>query len=419
MNSIATTASKDKVRKKYAGKNPARAIIHYILSKLKHGRIVISEGHERTCFGSNEGLCAQIRILDRRFYSRVLTGGSIGAAEAYVEKLWETDDLTPLIRLMARNMSVLDTIENSFGWLLLPFRAIRHKLKRNSKSGARQNILAHYDLGNDMYQSFLDRRMMYSSAIYRSARNDLETASEYKLEVICKKLKLTPTDNVLEIGSGWCGFAIYAAQRYGCHITTTTISDAQYREGKRRVAKAGLQDRITLLKKDYRELSGKFDKLVSIEMVEAVGHEFHPRFFKTCSSLLKDNGRMVLQAITINDQSYQKYRRSVDFIQKYIFPGGCLLSNSRMLELIAKQTNMVVRNLEDFGPDYARTLYDWRKRFNDAFAGLKESGRYDERFRRLWNFYLCYCEGGFLERTISVVQLAAVKPLAIDREHLQ
>ena len=412
MNSITTTISGSKVRKKNAGKTLAGKIIHRILSRLKNGRIVISDGGHRCSFGDGEDLCAHIRVLDRRFYSRVLTGGSIGAAEAYVHKLWETDDLTAIVRLMARNMSVLDTIENRFGWLLLPFRFISHKLKRNSKSGARRNILAHYDLGNDMYQTFLDSRMMYSSAIYPTAGADLETASEYKLETICRKLNLKATDKVLEIGSGWCGFAIYAARRYGCHITTTTISDAQYREGRKRIARAGLQNRITLLKRDYRDLSGTFDKLVSIEMVEAVGHEFHPTFFKTCGRLLKDNGRMVLQAITINDQSYQKYRRGVDFIQKYIFPGGCLLSNSRMLELIAKQTDMVVRNLDDFGPDYARTLRDWRQRFNNAFSSLKEAG-YDERFRRLWNFYLCYCEGGFTERTISVVQLVAEKPRAL------
>lgn len=417
MNSITTTMNKDKAGRKQISGNLARAMIHRMLSRLQYGRIVISDGKHRSSFGTGEELSAHIRVLDNRFYSRVLTGGSIGAAEAYIEKLWETEDLTALVRLMARNMRVLDTIENRFGWLLLPFRFISHRLKRNSRSGSKRNILAHYDLGNDMYQSFLDDRMMYSSAIYPTAESDLETASAYKLETICEKLKLRPTDKVLEIGSGWCGFAIYAASRYGCHVTTTTISDAQYREGKKRIAEAGLQDRITLLKKDYRDLSGSFDKLVSIEMVEAVGHEFHPTFFKTCGRLLKENGRMLLQAITINDQSYQKYRRSVDFIQKYIFPGGCLLSNSRMLELIAKRTDMVVRNLEDFGPDYAKTLRDWRRRFNHAFSSLKEAG-YDERFRRLWNFYLCYCEGGFLERTISVVQLTAVKPQAPDREYL-
>ena len=374
MNSIATTASNDKAGRRFAGDRFFRTMVHRILSRLKHGKIVIRDGRDCTSFGNDQELCAKITVLDGRFYFKVLTGGSIGAAEAYIDKLWETDDLTKIIRIMARNMRVVDTMENRFGWLLAPFRYITHLLNKNSKSGARRNILAHYDLGNEMYKSFLDRRMMYSSALYPSEKSDLESAAEYKLETICRKLDLKPSDTVLEIGSGWCGFAIYAARRYGCHITTTTISDAQYQEGLKRIAEAGLQDRITLLKKDYRDLSGSFDKLVSIEMVEAVGHAFHPVFFKTCGTLLKKNGRMLLQAITINDQAYEKYRKSVDFIQKYIFPGGCLLSNARMLDMISQQTDMVVRNLEDFGPDYARTLRDWHRRFNHSFSKLKESG---------------------------------------------
>jgi cyclopropane-fatty-acyl-phospholipid synthase len=251
--------------------------------------------------------------------------------------------------------------------------------------------------------------MMYSSAIYAEKSSSLEEASINKLEVICNKLDLKETDRVIEIGTGWGGFAIHAAKNYGCHVTTTTISEAQYREAKERVQAAGLEDKITLLKKDYRDLSGQYDKLVSIEMIEAVGYNYLSEYFRKCGSLLKDNGLMLIQAITIQDQKFNQYARSVDFIQRHIFPGGCLASNRKMLELICDTTNMVVQNLEDYGIHYARTLKEWRKRFNANFSKLQDHG-FDERFRRLWEFYLCYCEGGFLEKSISVVQLVAAKP---------
>jgi cyclopropane-fatty-acyl-phospholipid synthase len=282
-------------------------------------------------------------------------------------------------------------------------------LNRNSRHGSRKNILAHYDLGNDLYKEFLDPTMMYSSAIYPSASSSLEEAAEYKLDHICKRLNLGPQDSVIEIGSGWGGFALHAASRYGCHVTTTTISDAQYAEAKRRIELAGLTDRITLLKKDYRDLEGTYDKLVSIEMIEAVGYHYLPTFFKKCGTLLKSGGTMLLQAITIRDQQFKSYVNDVDFIQKHIFPGGCLTSNSHMLKLIAEKSDMVVRNIEDFGLDYARTLSDWKERFLSAFPKLEKQG-YDERFRRLWEFYLSYCEGGFRERSISVVQLVSTRP---------
>ena len=336
-------------------------------------------------------------------------GGSIGAGEAYVDNLWRTDDLTKLIRIMVRNSDFLEDIEKRFSWFFKPFRILKHRLNFNSRSGSRKNILSHYDLGNEMYQSFLDPTMMYSSAMYPEETSSLEEASYHKLETICKKLDLQPTDEVIEIGSGWCGFAIHAARNYGCRVTTVTISDAQYEEGLQRIKEALLQDKITLLKKDYRDIEGTFDKLVSIEMIEAVGHHYHPRFFATCNKLLRDNGMMLLQAITIRDQAYKKYQNSVDFIQRHIFPGGCLISNERMLQLLGSKTDMVTRSIDDFGFDYARTLKDWRNRFNQSFSKLKTLG-YDDPFKRLWNYYLCYCEGGFLERAISVVQLVASKP---------
>ena len=379
------------------------------LNRLQHGKIVLHEGEKTWVFGKGDEPRAHITVLSGTFYSKVLFGGSIGAGETYVDKIWEVDDLTALVRIMVLNMSLLDRMERGFAWLLRPLYLVRHFLNINSKKGSKRNILAHYDLGNTMYESFLDPAMMYSAAIYPEAGSSLEEASLHKLDTICKKLDLQPNDRVIEIGTGWGGFALHAARNYGCHITTTTISDAQYLEAKKRVAAAGLTDKITLLKKDYRELTGKYDKLVSIEMIEAVGHRFLPGYFKKCGELLKADGLMLLQAITISDQKYKQYARSVDFIQRYIFPGGCIPSNTVMLQHISRQSDMVVRGIEDFGFHYARTLKDWRSRFNESFASLRSKG-YDDTFKRLWEFYLCYCEGGFLERSISVVHLVAARP---------
>ena len=407
MNSIATN---DQVFSPAASLSSrwAKSMFIKLVERIKYGRIAVCEGKERMVFGDDGSDPVTITVLSPEFYSRVIYGGSIGAGEAFVDNLWQTDDLTRLVQIMARNMTLLEKIEQRFSWLLQPLRIIKHRLNDNSRSGSRKNILSHYDLGNEMYQSFLDPTMMYSSAIYPDETSSLEAASLHKLKTICEKLALGPVDHVIEIGSGWCGFALYAAQNYGCRVTTVTISDAQYEEGMRRIKEAGLEDRITLLKKDYRDVEGRFDKLVSIEMIEAVGHRYHPQFFATCSKLLKDNGLMLLQAITIRDQAYKKYINSVDFIQRHIFPGGCLISNERIVQLLSKRTDMVMRNLEDIGFDYARTLEDWRHRFNNSFSHLKRFG-YDDSFKRLWNFYLCYCEGGFRERAISVVQLVASK----------
>ena len=307
------------------------------------------------------------------------------------------------------NLNMLSRLEKSCGWLLHPYRLVQHRRNRNNRSGAKRNIISHYDLGNDLYETFLDSRMMYSSAIYPDDSSDLEEAAGHKLDIICRKLELKPGDSVIEIGSGWGGFAIHAAAHYGCKVTTTTISEAQYEEAQRRIEAAGLEDRITLLKKDYRDLDGSFDKLVSIEMIEAVGHEFLADYFAKCSCLLKSSGKMLLQAITICDQAYDHYLKGVDFIQRHVFPGGCLVANKVMFDLIARKTDMVVRALEDYGLDYARTLKDWRIAFGRSTDGLELKG-YDDRFRRLWNYYLAYCEGGFRERWISVVHLVATKP---------
>lgn len=408
-NSSTVTRCAPATAKKSLPVSWARSLVLKMLAKLQHGQIVLNEGDKEWTFGNGGALRAVLTVNDHSFYRKILLGGSIGGGEAYVDGIWKVDDLTALVRIMVLNMDFLDRMERGFAWFFRPVDLFRHALNANSKGASKRNILAHYDLGNEMYAAFLDPTMMYSSAIYPSADSSLEEAANHKLAVICAKLNLQASDRVIEIGTGWGGFAIYAAKHYGCHVTTTTISDAQYREAATRVAQAGLSDKITLLRSDYRDLRGQYDKLVSIEMIEAVGHRYLPLFFAKCGELLKPDGKMLLQAITITDQKYKQYAATVDFIQRYIFPGGCLPSNSRMLELIAAKTDMVVRQIDDFGFDYARTLRDWRNRFHASFADLRGKG-YDETFKRLWDYYLCYCEGGFLERSISVVHLVASRP---------
>ena len=387
-----------------------KTLLFRLLKELRNGQLIVREPGKELRFGNGESdLSATISVKQATFYRKALFGGSIGAADAYIDGDWETDNLTDVIRILARNQQVLQEMEKRFALLTVPLERLRHLLRPNNRSGSKKNVLAHYDLGNDMYQTFLDPTMMYSSAIYPHAESTLEDAAVYKLDHICQRLQLRAEDHVIEIGTGWGGFAIHAATTYGCHVTTTTISDAQHAEASRRIKAAGLEDKITLLKKDYRELEGKYDKLISIEMIEAVGYKYLPEFFKICSDLLKPDGLMLLQAITLNDQQYKEYLRSVDFIQSHVFPGGCILSNQTLFDQIAKNTDMVVRNLEDIGLHYARTLKDWRERFTSNSQEISRLG-YDERFKRLWEYYFCYCEGGFRERTISTVQLVAAKP---------
>lgn len=411
----------------------ARKLIFRALQHIQFGSLTIIEAFgeqapKTNSFGSvststasssavgRHSLNVTLMIHDSAVYRQLLLGGSIALADSYINGEWDTDDLTGLIRLAARNLAVLNKLESRFAGVSKAFEKAKHQLRKNDKSGSKSNILAHYDLGNDMYQRFLDDTMMYSSAVYKNTEATLAEAQQHKLALICQRLQLSADDHVIEIGTGWGGFAIYAATHYGCQITTTTISDAQYEEAQSRVKAAGLSDKITLLKQDYRELTGQYDKLVSIEMIEAVGHEYLPTFFAKCNSLLKPTGLMVLQAITFNDQNYQDYINSVDFIQTHIFPGGCLLSNQELNNQFTEQTDMVIKQLHDYGFDYAHTLRDWRA----AFMGQREeivALGYDETFIRLWDFYFCYCEGGFLERTIGVVQLTAVKPDNIDIMH--
>ncbi|WP_081933482.1 SAM-dependent methyltransferase [Shewanella mangrovi] len=387
----------------------ARSVLFKALGGLANGAITLVEGAQQYHFGDKHAdLRVTLTINDPSCYQRLVFGGSIGAAEAYILEQWRCDDLTVLVRIFARNLLLLQRLEQRFSWLTNSWHLLRHRFSRNSKSGSKRNILAHYDLGNDLYQQFLDRDMLYSSAIYPHADSGLEDAQQYKLQQICERLDLQPGQRLLEIGTGWGALAIYAAKHYGVTVTTTTISDAQYQYAQQRIAEEGLGEQITLLQQDYRELSGQYDRIVSIEMIEAVGHEYLPGFFNKLNTLLLPHGKLLLQAITIADQRYDSYRRGVDFIQRYIFPGGCLPSVSVMAQHFQRHTEMVVDALYDFGIDYAKTLNDWQQRFQHALPKVKQLG-YGDDFIRMWRFYLSYCEGGFLERSISVVHITAAK----------
>lgn len=390
--------------------NKCRKIVFELLNQLDNAAIEIHEGANCHVFGNTRAnLKGQMHIHDVTCYIDFIKGGSIAAAEGYLAKKWTTPDLTSLVRVFARSQKQLDELEQKAGVVAKIKNALLNFKNANTQSGSKKNILAHYDLGNDLYTRFLDNSMMYSCAFYKHPDDSLAQAQTNKLAAICDKLDLQSDDHLIEIGTGWGGLAIYAATHYGCKVTTTTISDAQYEFAQQKVNDLGLSDKITLLKKDYRLLEGQYDKLVSIEMIEAVGHSFLPSFFSKCNSLLKDNGKMLIQAITIADQRYDQYRKSVDFIQKYIFPGGCLPSIAVMSEHIANQTNMMIDNIEDIGLHYARTLFDWRQQFDKNWEQIQPFG-YDDQFKRLWHYYLCYCEGAFIERVISTHHIVARKP---------
>ncbi|WP_026145216.1 SAM-dependent methyltransferase [Pseudomonas asplenii] len=383
-----------------------------LLNSLRHGQLLLVENGERQLFGTpGHGLLGEIHIQDPAVWGLVAGNGSIGAGEAFIHGYWTSPDLTAVIRVFVSNLDVLDAMEGGLARLGRPFIQALHWFNRNTRKGSRKNIAAHYDLGNDLFEQFLDPTMMYSAAQFASPEDSLEQAQLNKLERICQKLALKPDDHLLEIGTGWGSMAIHAAQHYGCKVTTTTLSREQLAYTRQRVEALGLQDRITLLLEDYRDLTGQYDKLVSIEMIEAVGHRFLPGYFRQCARLLKKDGLMLLQSITIREQRYEQARNSVDFIQRYIFPGGALPSVQKLLEGVGQHTDMNLLHMEDFGLHYARTLRLWHENFQRAHPRLAELG-YDEYFLRLWEFYLCYCEGGFLERTLGTAQLLLAKPAA-------
>ena len=383
------------------------------LSRLDHGRLVIEDALGTCELGSMPGatptLQVHIQVGDPAFYRAIAINGSVGAGEAYMNGHWRCDDLVALVRLLVRNRDLLDGMETALaslgGWAMRAW----HNLRRNTRDGSRRNIAAHYDLGNDFFGLFLSPDLMYSSALWAGEDDTLEAASTRKLDHICRKLDLRAGDRVIEIGTGWGGFAVHAARHYGCHVTTTTISREQHAMAARRVAEAGLGDRVTLLLNDYRDLDGNYDKLVSIEMIEAIGAQYQDQYFAKLGHLLKPDGVALVQAITIEDHRYVKAVKAVDFIKRHVFPGSFIPSVSAMLESKTRASDLGLIHLEDFGLSYARTLQAWRERFLAQLPQVRSQG-FDERFIRLWEFYLAYCEGGFRERSIGVAHLLLARP---------
>ena len=390
----------------------ARKLVHKQLSKIKKGEIVFRENHNEYYFGKvtdDFPVRVYIDINHPSIYTDVAFGGSAGSGEAYMKGSWSCSDLLGLVRIFLRNREVLDTMDYGFTRLKAPIHKLLHLLNRNTRAGSKKNISAHYDIGNDLFKLFLDDTMMYSSAYYENADMSLGEAAVAKLDLVCKKLDLQPQDHLLEIGTGWGGLAVHAARNYGCKVTTTTISEEQYQLALQKVKDEGLDDLITVLKQDYRDLSGQYDKLVSIEMIEAIGHHYMNTYFDKCCSLLKPDGMMLIQAITIKDQLYKSALKDVDFIKKYIFPGGFLPSIAAMSSAISNYTDMKIFHLQDIGPHYARTLKDWRERFFNQIDEIRKLG-YSDEFIRLWEYYFCYCEGGFMERDIGTVQMLLTRP---------
>ena len=382
------------------------------LDALDHGVLVVSDALGEHRFGApGEGALPTVHLWidDPAFYRAVAAQGSVGAGESWIEGQWRCDDLVGLVRLLVRNRALLDGMEGGLarlgGWALRSW----HALRRNTREGSRRNIAAHYDLGNDFFALFLSPDLMYSSALFSDESEPLESASRRKLDRICQQLRLSPGDRVVEIGTGWGGFAVHAATHYGCHVTTTTISAEQHALAAERVQAAGLQDRVTLLMQDYRDLQGQFDKLVSIEMIEAIGAEYLDTYMATLQRLLKPDGVALLQAITIEDHRYEQARRSVDYIKRYVFPGSFIPSINAIMAAKTRSSDLQLIAQQDFGHSYALTLRAWRQRFLAQLPAVQAQG-FDARFCRLWEFYLAYCEGGFLERSIGVSHLLLARP---------
>ncbi|ENU26736.1 SAM-dependent methyltransferase [Acinetobacter modestus] len=385
------------------GEQDSLPLVLRSLLKLRHGQIHF-RGEWNGTVGEVSDLEATIEIHNKELIDLIFKNGVLGAAEGYIRGYWSTEHLVEVIQILARNRHVLDKInQNVISQASQLLLKAWYKTRKNSLSGSRKNIAEHYDLSNDFFKLFLDSSMMYSSAVYKHKDMTLEEASDYKKELICQKLQLKPMDHLVEIGSGWGGFAIYAAQHYGCKVTTITISQAQYDEATKRIADAGLSHRVNVQLKDYRLLEGKFDKLVSIEMIEAVGEQYLSTYFNKCRSLLKPNSLGLIQAITIEDARYKKALNTVDYIKRYIFPGSFIPCIS-VLTQAASEQQLRLKHLEDIGLSYAETIHQWRERFLNAKAHVLALG-FDENFIRMWDFYLCYCEGGFKEGVISDVHL--------------
>jgi cyclopropane-fatty-acyl-phospholipid synthase len=410
MNTL-TTSVNSSVSLGFIG-NLAKSQLLKRLQTLPHGYLEIEDGDDLHRFGNPEGesqVHAKMVIKDAGAYRDIAFGGSLGGAEAYMLDKWSTPNMLELVRLMCINIDFLNQIDGSTPFFQRAGDKLFHWLNRNTEKQARDNISRHYDLSNDFFSLFLDPEMMYSAAIFERPETSLDEAAVHKMDVICRKLELQAGEHLLEIGTGWGGLAIFAAKHYGCRVTTTTISREQYETACQRVREESLEGQITVLFEDYRNLQGSYDKLVSVEMIEAVGHKFYDQYFRGCSELLKDDGLMLLQAITIPGQRYDYARRSVDFIQRYIFPGGSLPSHEVITSAVRKNTDMVMIGMQEIGEDYARTLQVWRERFMLRLDEVRALG-FDDYFIRMWNYYLCYCQGGFEERIIGTSQILFAKP---------
>lgn len=380
------------------------------LEKLTTGCLALRYDGELVVFGSGEGPSATVTVHDPNFFVALILRGHLGVAKSFMEGGWDVDDLTALIQIFLRNREIMDSLETGFVRLTQPARALFHNLKLNTRFGSKRNILAHYDLGNDLFAEFLDDTMTYSCGIFEKPQSSMRDASIEKYDRICRKLELTPEDHVLEIGTGWGGFAIHATSTYGCRVTTTTISPKQHKFATEWVVAAGLSERVTLLCQDYRDLEGSYDKLVSIEMIEAVGHQYLCRYFEQCANLLEPHGKAAIQTITIQDRYYESARQELDFIKRYIFPGSCIPAVS-VLTAAAAPTDLRLVHLEDITPHYAETLRRWRDKFVHNWPRICSLG-YDEQFKRLWLFYFAYCEAGFNEAVLGDVQFLFAKPEA-------
>jgi cyclopropane-fatty-acyl-phospholipid synthase len=390
----------------------AKSLLIAQFKKIRHGRLRLIDGRDEHSFGHptpEAPFDVTLHVHSPRFYAEAVFGGTVGAGEAYILGLWRCSDLTGLVRLMVVNRHLMNDIDSGWSRLSAPLMRLAHWIHRNDKGGSQRNIAAHYDLGNRFFELFLDETLAYSCGIFENDDSTLHEASIAKFDAACSKLALRPGQHLLEIGTGWGGLAIHAATHYGCHVTTTTISREQHDLAKERIARAGLGDRVTLLMQDYRDLSGQYDALVSIEMIEAVGHQYLDTYFAQCSRLLKPDGAMLLQSITIGDQFYAQALRSVDFIQRYIFPGSFIPSVSALVDSVARSSDMKLFHLQDIGPHYERTLRCWRERFSGSLTQVRAQG-YPETFIRMWEYYLCYCEGGFAERQLGDVQMLLTKP---------
>lgn len=408
-----TTLSRPASKQRRLFGNPSRQLFLSLLTRMRHGslRLIEEDGTEHH-FGEERATArvqATIQVKDNAAYSLVLGAGSLGAGEAYMQGLWDSPDLLQTIRVFVLNMDLLRSMDRSSSWVARLAARGFHWLHRNTLHGSRKNISAHYDLSNEFFTLFLDPTMAYSSAIYTPTTRTLEEASTNKFRHVCQRLQLTPQDHLLEIGTGWGGLAIHAARHFGCRVTTTTLSAEQARHARDWIAREGLSERITVLEQDYRELQGQYDKLVSIEMIEAVGPQYYQDYFAKVSTLLKPTGLALIQSITISDQRYAASLGDTDFIKRYIFPGGQLPSNAVIAGHVAGATDMQMIGLEDITLDYARTLHAWRDNFQAALPQVHQLG-FNETFIRMWRYYLCYCEGGFLERVIHTAQFLLAKP---------